>query len=56
MEGFSPEAVDEILNLKEKGLKSVLLLPIGYRDSSNDWLVNLTKVRKPKEDFITEVN
>jgi nitroreductase/dihydropteridine reductase len=56
MEGFSPEAVDEILNLKEKGLKSVLLLPIGYRDSSNDWLVNLTKVRKSKEDFITEVN
>lgn len=56
MEGFSPEAVDEILNLKEKGLKSVLLLPIGYRDASNDWLVNLTKVRKSKEDFITEVN
>ena len=56
MEGFSPEAVDEVLNLKEKGLKSVLLLPLGYRDASNDWLVNLTKVRKPKEDFITEVN
>lgn len=56
MEGFLPEAVDEILNLKEKGLKSVLLLPLGYRDASNDWLVNLTKVRKPKEDFITEIN
>lgn len=55
MEGFSPEAVDEILNLKEKGLKSVVLLPLGYRDAENDWLVNLTKVRKPKEDFITEV-
>ncbi|MFL9834165.1 NAD(P)H-dependent oxidoreductase [Chryseobacterium terrae] len=56
MEGFSPEAVDEILNLKEKGLRSVLLLPIGYRDIENDWLVNLTKVRKSKEDFITELN
>lgn len=56
MEGFTPEAVDEILNLKEKGLKSVVLLPIGYRDASNDWLVNLTKVRKPKEAFITEIN
>lgn len=55
MEGFSPEAVDEILNLKEKGLKSVLLLPIGYREASNDWLVNLAKVRKAKEDFITEI-
>jgi len=56
MEGFSPEAVDEVLHLKEKGLKSVLLLPIGYRDTPDDWLVNLTKVRKPKEDFITEIN
>ncbi|SDQ39158.1 Nitroreductase [Chryseobacterium soldanellicola] len=56
MEGFSPEAVDEILNLKEKGLKSVLLLPIGYRNEESDWLVNLTKVRKSKEDFITEID
>ena len=55
MEGFVPEEVDKVLNLQEKGLKSVLLLPIGYRDASNDWLVNLTKVRKPKEDFITEI-
>ena len=56
MEGFSPEEVDKILNLKEKGLKSVLLLPLGYRNPENDWLVNLTKVRKSKEDFITEIN
>lgn len=56
MEGFVPEAVDEILNLKEKGLRSVLLLPIGYRDTDNDWLAGLTKVRKSKEDFITELN
>ncbi|MCQ4141049.1 nitroreductase family protein [Chryseobacterium sp. EO14] len=55
MEGFIPEEVDKVLNLQEKGLKSVLLLPIGYRDASNDWLVNLTKVRKPKEEFITEI-
>jgi len=56
MEGFVPEEVDKVLNLQEKGLKSVLLLPLGYRDPSNDWLVNLTKIRKPKEDFITEIN
>ncbi|MBL7880557.1 MAG: nitroreductase family protein [Chryseobacterium gambrini] len=55
MEGFIPEEVDKVLNLQEKGLKSVLLLPIGYRDASNDCLVNLTKIRKPKEDFITEI-
>lgn len=56
IEGFKPEAVDELLGLKEKGLRSVLLLPLGYRDENNDWLVNLKKVRKPKEDFIKELD
>jgi nitroreductase/dihydropteridine reductase len=54
MEGFNPDAVDEILGLKEKGLKSCVMLPIGYRDTEKDWLVNLKKVRKPKSDLITE--
>lgn len=31
MEGFDPKALDEILNLKEKGLRSVVMLPLGYR-------------------------
>lgn len=53
MEGFVDTEVDQILNLKDKGLKSVLLLPIGYRDANNDWLVNQKKVRHPKEDFLT---
>lgn len=53
MEGFIDTEVDQILNLKDKGLKSVLLLPIGYRDANNDWLVNQKKVRHPKEDFLT---
>ncbi len=56
IEGFDPKAVDEILNLKEKGLKSCVMLPIGYRDSENDWLVNLPKVRKSKQDLITLIN
>lgn len=55
MEGFSPDKVDEILNLKEKGLKSVLLLPLGYRAESGDWLVDLKKVRRDKENFVIEV-
>ena len=55
MEGFDANAVDEILNLQEKGLRSCVLLPLGYRDSENDWLVNLKKVRKSREDLITEV-
>ncbi|TCK85860.1 nitroreductase family protein [Albibacterium bauzanense] len=56
MEGFDSSALDSLLNLSEKGLKSVTLLPLGYRDESNDWLVNLKKVRKRREEFITELN
>lgn len=56
MEGFTPEAVDELLGLKEKGLKSVLILTLGYRDEGQDWLVNMKKVRTPKEEFISELN
>lgn len=55
MEGFIPEEIDALLGLKEKGLRSVILLPLGYRAEEGDWLVNLKKVRLPKEDFITEV-
>jgi len=56
MEGFKPKELDELLNLKEKGLRSVVLLPIGYRDDENDWLIKLKKVRIPLEKFITEIN
>ena len=55
IEGFEPEAVDKILGLREKGLRSCVLLPVGYRDTENDWLVNLKKVRKSTEDLITIV-
>ncbi len=55
LEGFDPAALDKILNLKEKGLRSCVMLPLGYRDEENDWLVNLKKVRKPKEDLITVI-
>ncbi|WP_310991628.1 NAD(P)H-dependent oxidoreductase [Aequorivita marina] len=56
MEGFNPEDIDELLNLKGQGLKSALILTLGYRDESEDWLVNMKKVRTPKEDFITELS
>ncbi|PRY11347.1 nitroreductase [Pontibacter ummariensis] len=49
MEGFNSAALDELLNLKEKGLRSVTLLPLGYRDADNDWLAKLPKVRRQKE-------
>jgi nitroreductase/dihydropteridine reductase len=52
MEGFDPQALDTILNLKEKGLRSVVILPLGYRKADEDWLLNLKKVRRGKESFI----
>lgn len=55
MEGFDPKALDEILSLRERGLRSVAILPLGYREADKDWLVNLTKIRRPREQFITEV-
>ncbi len=55
MEGFEAKKLDEILGLREKGLRSCVLLPLGYRDAENDWLVNLKKVRKSKADLITEI-
>ncbi len=53
MEGFDPDALDKILNLREKGLRSCVMLPLGYRDATNDWLASLKKVRKSKEDLVT---
>ncbi|WPQ63564.1 nitroreductase family protein [Chitinophaga sancti] len=55
MEGFIPEKLDELLNLKGSGYKSTVILPLGYRETENDWLVNMKKVRTPKEVFITEM-
>ncbi|MBC7914477.1 MAG: NAD(P)H-dependent oxidoreductase [Pyrinomonadaceae bacterium] len=51
MEGFNAEALDNLLGLTEKGLKSVSILPLGYRDASEDWLVSLPKVRTSKQNF-----
>jgi nitroreductase len=56
MEGFDPAAVDQILGLKERHLRSVVILPVGYRKADSDWLVNLKKVRRPHDKFVTELN
>ena len=55
MEGFDPEALDALLYLKEKGLRSVTLLPLGYRDTANDWLASQKKVRRQKEKLFLQV-
>jgi len=55
MEGFDPVALDDILGLKAKHLRSVVILPLGYRADEGDWLVDLKKVRRARENFITEI-
>jgi nitroreductase / dihydropteridine reductase len=56
MEGFDANALDEILEFKEKGLRSCVLLPLGYRNEEKDWLVHLKKVRKPLEELVTQID
>ena len=56
MEGFDPDSVDKILGLRELGLRSVVLLPLGYRDPSGDWLVQMPKVRKPLDTLVTTID
>lgn len=56
MEGFDPDALDGILDLRARGLRSVAIMPVGYRQAEGDWLVNLPKVRRPKEQFVSRVD
>ena len=55
MEGFDTNAVDAILGLRERGLRSVVLLPLGYRDHEGDWLLPMAKVRKSRAAMVTEL-
>lgn len=55
MEGFDPDAYDVILNLKEKGLTSVLVMPVGYR-AVDDEFSTFKKVRKNIEDSIIDIS
>jgi nitroreductase len=48
MEGFDKAAVDEILQLRQKGLAATVLVAIGKR-SPSDTVVSLPKVRKSLE-------
>jgi nitroreductase / dihydropteridine reductase len=56
VEGFDGTVVDEILELKKYGLKSVSLMYVGYADVANDWVAPMKKVRTPKEEFAIEIN
>jgi len=54
MEGFDNYQFDEILELKEKNLHSVVLLAVGYR-SSEDNYQNMPKVRLPKDELFVNI-
>ena len=56
MEGFDPAQVDEILGLRAKGLRSVTLMPLGYRAAEGDWLLGMKKVRKPLSELVTRID
>ncbi len=56
MEGFEADELDKILNLKEKGLRSTLMLPVGYSDVENDYVAKLKKVRKSMDKMVTVID
>ena len=53
MEGFDPVEYDRFFKLNEQGLRSVLIMPIGYR-ASDDMFGAMKKVRKPLDQSIIE--
>lgn len=55
MEGFEPEKYDELLQLEAKNLKSVLVLPVGYR-AKDDIFSAMKKVRRPLDEVIIDVD
>lgn len=54
MEGFDPVAYDRLLELPEKGLNSVLVLPVGYR-AEDDFMASQKKVRRGISEVILTV-
>jgi nitroreductase len=51
MEGFSAEHYDEILGLRAKGYRSVVVATVGYR-SANDKNATMKKIRYPKSEMV----
>lgn len=54
VEGFDNELVDEVLKLKDFGLRSVSLMYIGVADKERDWIAPMKKVRLPKNELVME--
>lgn len=52
IEGFDPQKLDEIFELKEKGFRSVVVASLGYR-SHDDFNATLPKSRLPFKEIFT---
>jgi nitroreductase len=55
IEGFIPEEYDRVLGIDSDGYFSVVVCALGYRNSEDDWLSKLGKVRFPKEEIIKRI-
>ncbi len=56
MEGFDCGRLDELLALSGRGLRSCVLMAIGYRDEVNDYMLRLKKVRKSESELFIKLN
>jgi nitroreductase/dihydropteridine reductase len=54
MEGFQAGKFDEILGLKELGLSTSVIAPIGFR-ADDDVFSKAAKVRRPKEELFIHI-
>ena len=55
VEGFDNAVIDEVLELRKLGLRSVSLMYVGYANTEKDWVATMKKVRVPKNEFVIEV-
>lgn len=55
MEGFDPDALDAVLGLQEKGLRSTVIMTLGYRDAEQDYLSAAAKVRRDKSELFVRL-
>ena len=55
MEGFDPAVFNDALGLTEKNLHASVIISLGYRDTENDYLATMPKVRLPIDEFSTKL-
>lgn len=55
IEGFEPDKYDAFLELDKKGLRSVLVMPVGFR-AEDDMFAGFKKVRRGVEEVVIEFN